>query len=587
MKRIIFILGLLLLWPVQVLAQTGNVNDFTIDSFTGEYRLSRDNHDIGQMAVKETIVAVFPSYDQNHGILRAIPETYGEYDLGLSISQVTDEDGRTYPYTSYENNGNLVLKIGDANTYVHGRTTYVIDYQVKNIITFYDEHDEFFWDINGDQWSQPFGTVMATVYVPDELVPPLKDEQRCYTGSYGSTASNCRLDRTLTGEGVEVTATAQNLRSSENLSVVLAFNKGTFYEDPWPARKRMLQAASAVIPPVVLLWYAFSRWRRYGRDAAGRGVIVPQYTPQDDINPLSAEVILNERMKTSAISAAIIELAVSGYIKIYETQKKKLIGSDSEYSLELTKDASDLPQSLKDVIEGLFSSSSAVGEKIELKDKANKLYSTAQQLNKDVPKGLAKRKYFVVDPNKARSRWIGRGIALFIVGMAFMFFAPTVFFGIGLSVGSVIIMAFSGAMPARTKQGAEAKEHLLGLKDYIQLAEKDRIKFLQSPEGVKQYGDPTKPENQVKLFEKLLPYAMLFGLEKQWAKEFESLYTQPPEWYNTYRGTFTPVILADSLGSFNTSTSTAFTAPSSSGSSGFSGGGFSGGGGGGGGGGGW
>lgn len=149
-----------------------------------------------------------------------------------------------------------------------------------------------------------------------------------------------------------------------------------------------------------------------------------------------------------------------------------------------------------------------------------------------------------------------------------------------------MVLAFAGQMPARTKQGVEARDYLLGLKDYIGLAEAERIKFLQSPEGVKQYGDPAKPAAKIKLFEALLPYAMLFGMEKDWAKQFEHLYKQPPSWYSGTRP-FSTAHLASSIGDMSGQASRAFSPPSSSGSSGFSGGGGSGGGGGGGGGGGW
>lgn len=588
MKRWLVLIVVLVVWvkPLQAQSVSGGVNDFQIESFRAEYRLSRDNRRVGQMAVKETIVAQFPDIDQNHGILRALPQTYGDYDLGVKVSTIEDEGGRPYPFTTYTQNGNLVLKIGDPDTYVHGRTAYVIDYSLSNVITFFDDHDELFWDVNGDQWSQPFGMVQAVLHIPDELAGQLKDEQLCYSGVYGSTNQNCQIVRTITHDGLDVSVSAQDLAPGENLSFVLGFSPHSFFEDPWPARKRLLQAASAVIPPVVLLWYTISRWRRYGRDPAGRGVIVPQYTPPEGINPLSADVILNESLRTQAISAAIVELAVSGYIKIIEQEKKKLIGSSSEYTLVLVKDASQLPASMQDVVGGLFSSVSAVGEQIKINDKANKLYATATKLNKDVPNGLWKRHYFAVDPNKARTRWVGRTVVLFLIGFGLIFLDITRWFGVGVLGSSIIMMFFAGVMPARTKEGVAAKEHLLGLKDYIKLAETDRIKFLQSPEGVKQYGDPTQPQNQLKLFEKLLPYAMLFGLEKDWAKQFANLYTQPPEWFSSYHGNFTPIILANSLSSFTSTTTTAFSPPSSSGSSGFSGGG-SGGGGGGGGGGGW
>jgi len=81
---------------------------------------------------------------------------------------------------------------------------------------------------------------------------------------------------------------------------------------------------------------------------------------------------------------------------------------------------------------------------------------------------------------------------------------------------------------------------------------------------------------------------MLFGIEKQWAKQFAGLYGegQSPTWYSGHNA-FSPVLFASAITSFNSAATTSFSSPSSSGSSGYSGGGFSGGGGGGGGGGGW
>jgi hypothetical protein len=89
------------------------------------------------------------------------------------------------------------------------------------------------------------------------------------------------------------------------------------------------------------------------------------------------------------------------------------------------------------------------------------------------------------------------------------------------------------------------------------------------------------------LFEKLLPYAILFGLEKDWAKQFNDIYVSPPGWYQGDNlNAFNAGYLVGAIGNFNSVAGTTFASPSDSNSSGFSGGG-AGGGGGGGGGGGW
>jgi uncharacterized membrane protein len=122
----------------------------------------------------------------------------------------------------------------------------------------------------------------------------------------------------------------------------------------------------------------------------------------------------------------------------------------------------------------------------------------------------------------------------------------------------------------------------------MKLAEEDRLNFsqgLNTAERVKA-GDGTSAD-KIKLFERLLPYAMLFGLEKQWSKQFADLYKTQPDWYAGNVNAFSAAHLGDSMSSLNSASVASFSAPGSSGGSGFGGGGFSGGGGGGGGGGGW
>jgi len=91
------------------------------------------------------------------------------------------------------------------------------------------------------------------------------------------------------------------------------------------------------------------------------------------------------------------------------------------------------------------------------------------------------------------------------------------------------------------------------------------------------------------MFEKLLPYAIAFGVEKVWAKRFQDLNIGQPDWYQgASPGILNSYVFVNSLNSSMKSFKMATTPTRSS--SGFSsgfGGGFSGGGGGGGGGGSW
>lgn len=568
-------------------AKAQNTQNFTIQSFDADYYLGKTDKNASTMRVTEKIVAEFPAYDQNHGILRAIPKTYQNHPVDLKIDSVTDADGKALKYSSNTENDNLVLKIGDADSYVHGQQHYTIAYHMQNVTATFDDHDEFYWDINGNQWSQPFGSVTARVHIPANLSSALQANKVCYTGTYGSTSQDCQITTDKeNGDSLVTVATTRPFEAEETLSVVLGFTSGTFAKYTVPLSQVILTIVAIVglglAPPVVTLILMIRKWRTYGRDAKGRGTIVPEYLPPKDVGVLQSSGILHQNFATSAISAQIIDLAVRHYIKVYEEKEKKLFKDKVAYSVELIKAPTDLRSEEKDVVDMLFGEGAAVGARVKLSDLSTTLYKKSAALGKKLDKQLAAEGYFVKPPSQVFQTYIAWGVGLVIVGFIF----PP--FTVGLLVAGVIVLVMARLMPARTQKGVDMRDYLYGLRDYMKLAESDRIKTLQSPHGRLTEKIDTGDEKQlVKLYERLLPYAMLFGIEREWAKEFANLYhEQSPDWY-VGSGAFNAVYFAGALHGFSSASTASFSPPSSSSSSGMGGGGFSGGGGGGGGGGGW
>jgi uncharacterized membrane protein YgcG len=138
-------------------------------------------------------------------------------------------------------------------------------------------------------------------------------------------------------------------------------------------------------------------------------------------------------------------------------------------------------------------------------------------------------------------------------------------------------------MPLEPK-GTLLRDHLKGLDEYIKLAEADRLRYLQSPQGALREPVATDDLVQVvKLNERLLPYAMLFGEEKRWAAELGRYYEElgtGPSWY-AGQGAFNAAIFASSIGAVSTNVSAAYSSSGGSGGGAVSGGGGGGGGGGG------
>lgn len=588
MRKLLLAIACLGFVAVAVLpgSASADVNNFTITSFNADETISR-NDPQGELHIVEDINVVFT--DNNHGILRAIPDSYKHHSLQLKVNKISSASGAPTQYSTYGSNGNTVLKIGDPDQTVTGAQEYTIDYTLRNVISFYNDHDELYWDVNGDQWDQTFQSVSVQLHMPSGLIQ--NREPVCYAA--GSVAyQSCAI----VSQGNVLTATIKEpLPPRQTLTYVSSFDKGYFRPSTW--KETVGEYSSQIIgffAPLILLGGAsLLIWLRFGRDPKGSGIIVPQYDAPDGLSPLEVGTIIDFKTDNRDITATIIGLAVKRYIKIIETKQKQRLMKDSlSYQLQLLNaDYSQLNPDEASLMAALFGSRK-VGEVVMLDDSKKKLYNTAQALRSGLKSRMITNGYFrrqLSAPSFSKNTIFTIVIALFFIPSSAYAAITTLGFGLisGLIIGAVIALICFSAMSARTAKGVVAKEHILGLKMYLETAEKTRLEKLQAPDA--QYApNASEPVKTVELFEKLLPYAIALKVESQWAKQFEGLYQTPPDWYSGNWSTFNAYYLASSLSNgVGEAVNSAFSAPSSSGGSGFGGGGFSGGGGGGGGGGGW
>ncbi len=603
MKSALFVTVLVLLTlAASAPASAQNTQDFGINFFDAQYTLSKDSKNVSVLSTNEYIQAQFPDIDQNHGILRALPLSYNGHSISLLVSTVDNAFGPMTPatsnrsYATSDQNGNRVLKIGDAGIYVHGTQNYHIGYSSKNVTRSSNGYDELFWNVNGTQWQQTMQVVHASLKLSPELANSLDDSKApvCFTGTAGSVAHDCTIDKIINVNGsTSFIVTAKPVfNAGENLSFAIAFKQGTFAvfkPSTWARIQPIFAGVMGTGIVLTALFLATRQWQKYGRDPKGRGTIVPEYQPPKESSLLMHEYVLHENGRPVAITAQIINLAIRGYVRILDTEKDKLIGKSHVFSLEQLKAFDDLAQDENQVATMIFGPASTVGTVVSLDSLKNKLSAETALLWKTVGEQSVSDAYFVSDPKKAIGTYISIGIGCFVVGFGGFFFGGIIgiAWGVALTISGVILLIVSRYMPARTLKGLTLHDYLLGLKLYIQTAEIDRIAFHQGLNTAERTSlDPNDPAQKVKLFELLLPYAMLFGLEKDWGNQFKDIYSAPPAWYGGTINNFSTGYLLGGLSGLNSAANTSFSPPASSGSSGFSGG-SSGGGGGGGGGGGW
>lgn len=561
-----------------------SVDDFRFSDFTAEYYLSRDAAGRSTLKTVERLTAEFPDTDQNHGIERLIPTTYDRHSVALHIDSVKKADGSDWNYTARsDSTGYLTLRIGDADRYVHGQQTYVITYTQRDVTKFFADtnSDEFYWDTNGTAWSQPFDRVEATVHVDEALLPALTGSLGCYRGNFGE-ANNCDLRR----DGATFRVTEQGLGVNENITLAIGFRPGTFAAYEQPLLEKILlwwgmwQGVSAV-PVIAIVGWLLVRANRRGQRASELGTIVPEYLPPKDTAVVQAARVLSA--PRNVLTAQIIDLAVRHYLKIYEV-KAKTTFSPAQYELEVARSLEDLSDDEKTFIFRLFSHQTAVGTRMKLADLKNDP-TTMRSLTSVLtlhPEVDDKFGYF----DKAETeRTAFAAIGKKLLG------AGALTLSLPIMASSIAAFFMAKTFVRITDKGLTLRRYLGGLKHYIAVAETERLRLLQSPEGAEKVGDRYQPDDTaklVKLYERVLPYAILFGQEKKWNTQLSQYYTAAdvqPSWYVGA----TPLqgaAFSSAMSSFAQSTVASSGATSSS-SGGSSGGGFSGGGGGGGGGGGW
>lgn len=578
-----------------------NVDDFSFRSFDAVYELSRDADGRSVLETTETLLAEFPEFDQNRGIRRAIPLSFDGHPTDLVVESVTDASGAPRAYeTESDEAGEFLLVTIRSDDFVHGEQTYVISYRQQNVTFVPDDVaiDEFFWDVNGTGWRQPFGSVRAELQLSGDLVGALTGDSACYRGPAGSTQPCDSLDF----EPPQVVAEAAVLGPFENLSLAVAFQPGTFeprdesFSASWAAISGAVTAAIAILAMLAAIVLRVVRWR----DHPGRGTIIAQYEPPEGISAMEAADLAGHPGK--GVTATILERAVAGELRVVETGRKR-------YAVDFV--GGELgDRDAQAVVLALYRGNPYPGARRELKTTDTTVSRKLLALRQSVRKR-------VVSSGHRRSPDLGLRLLLGgVAAVAAIFSVVFGFFAIGDQRGGiwpfvVIVVAgiaalvtaklVAGVRPL-TEEGRSARDHLEGLRLYIRLAEADRLRVLQSPSGALRVGaagtsdaaagavDPAAidPVAVLKLNERLLPYAVLFGLEREWSEELAALYAREggsPDWYSG-RGGFNPGAFAVGVSSFSSVSSTSWSGSSSSSSSSGSGGGGSSGGGGGGGGGG-
>lgn len=567
-----------------------DVDDFSYSAWDAQMQLGVDDDGRATLHVTESLTALFPDFDQNRGVVRGIPDRYQGASSEVEVLAVRDEQGADVPFETEIDDGMLFVLTGD-DTYQHGLTTYVIEYTMRDVVLAATETkvDEFYWDLLPLDRAQPIDVFAAEITFDETLTDALTGSSSCYFGPEGSS-TECAAPG-LQGPSVSngratFTVSATDLPPRSGLTVAIAMEAGAVAQPPARIPNPTTEWGPLLLGGFSILGAALTRIFASGfRRAQGRatGIIIAQFDVPDSLPPLVAAAIIDK--PRAVIPAEIVHQAVRGMLWIHDSEGTPV--------LQMIPDAA-APDPLDAAAHtALFADADADGYLVMPEE--NAAFGTRMRAVEEQGKKAAEDRGLLVRKRSTLAAITqGVAIAIAIAGVAVGVWGfstdrgVAMFSGIAGIVLAIITFAVGGKgllpMLVHSPEGAQAREYLLGVKEFIRVAEADRIQMLQSYTGAERRSDGTV--DTVVLYERLLPYAMLFGQEKEWGKVLEATYQtsgREPSWTSSRHDTFLPALyVMSSQASAAASYQVTPVSTSSSGFGGSSGGGFSGGGGGGG-----
>ncbi len=618
-KRKIWFIGLLVILSCLFIGNKSVLadNQEIIRDFRSTVIVNQDS----SIEIKESITYDF-NLNQRRGIFRSIPYRYELEDkilvLDYQVESVKDENGDNTQYVLNTKGNNFVLKIGSEHKLISGQKTYIIDYAIKGTVNYFSDYDELFWNVTGNNWQVPIEHAELDFVLSDNFSDLSIEDFKavCYTGVLGSKEKNCQINKSPSARVISFEA--YNLKPGEGLTVAIGWPKGFVQEI---TKRYILPTDTKNVPLVIKAWFVvryiflsfplvvfialFSMWWKTGRNPRGTRVIMAEYEAPSNISPAEAHIIITEGVVNMGkmATATLIDLARRGYFIIKEQSKKVLFFQSIDWRFVKTNKQNPadvlseyekylLDTMFEDSDEVLLSSLKKISSIVRYKKLKKNLEVAICSLGKSlIDKDLIPQNPFTLTKKMRKWQFIVAFIFL-LVNLIFAYlitnsvissgvfaierFIPdSVLIFIGYFSIIIMFLIFIRIMPSLTDKGLEIKEKLKGFKLFLKTVERDRVKFHFSPEA--------HPEK----FADYLPYAILFGVEKQWAKLFQNISIATPQWYQgRERMNINSVYIASNILSINSEIGSSFFASGSfaaSGGSGFSGGsggGFGGGGGG-------
>lgn len=547
-----------------------NIIDWYIQDFDSTIVVNKDS----SLDITERITADCGNLPNKHGIFRILPENINitggsSIKTPVKLIGITDFDGRAIKYAESRDSVDhtVTWKIGDPDKTVTGVNYYLIHYKVKNVVRFGNPNfDEFYWNLTGNFWDIEIDKFHGKIIFPEE-VKESSSQLDYYSGDFNSKSKDFATLHWSASNILEVDST-KTLARRQGISVSVTFPKNIFipYE---PSFWEKYGAYFALPIPIVVFSICFYLWWKYGKDPRVDKTVIAEYEAPGNLSPIELGMLKNNgSFDNDFVTAEIINLATKKLISIKETHSKVLFFDTKDYKL-IKNNNIEVENSLNLAQKAILDKIFIDGNEVDLSSLKNSFYKAIRDIQDKSKKLLEDKKLITASGLYYRTVLVVVGIILMFA--AFFVASLSGFFAFSIFISGLIILIFSFIMPKRTSEGAELNWQIKGFKLFMETVDKDRAKFYEK-------------EN---MFEKFLPYAIVFGITGLWIKKMKEIYGEEyfnnyaPVWYAGNLSAFDANSFASTINSLSSSIASNTSAPSGAGGAGGAGGGGGGGGGGG------
>lgn len=468
----------------------------------------------GDVVVNEAITYNFTG--NFHYVYRDIPTRNMD---GMSDFAVYDSNGQLLPKgdgpgewsVSSVEGGIKRIRINFDLTDTTATWTY--HYQANGVVKIFPQGDELVWYVF-DGWDVPIKSAKATVRLPGS-VASAKMTEAIQTDSSVQTKVSSPSASTMVYEGT-------NIPANTKFWIITEFPKGvvTFH---WTAKR----VAAAAVPrigfvlPVIVLLGMILIWRKRGRDDPTAKYASYITEPPSDLAPGLAGALVDEKVDTKEVIATIIDLARRGYLEMTDSKDEGAMAflGRTETTFTRLKPLDELQGYEASVANALFDSSHT--DVVTTSQLRNHFSESLSDIVNQICCETVTAGLFDDNPKKVRARWLGYGIGLGVVLGLITFalykldIANWGWFVLGSILSVIIVLAFAPFMPRRTHKGAQEQRKWEAFHNYL----RDLTRFQDM-------------SSAQETFERYLPYAVAFGVEKEWTRRFEGLSVPPPTWYH-------------------------------------------------------